>query len=100
MDNFLTWEYVASFIGLIFSTGMVVEFLKELPVIKNIPTKYFTAIVAFLIILFSSIFLGAFRFVDIPLMGLNAILVTFTASGQYDFHYRKVKLIEDNSELK
>lgn len=98
MESFLTWEYVASFMGIVFCTSMVVEFLKELPYIKQIPTKYFTAIVSFALILFASIFLGNFRLVDLPLMMLNAILVTFTTSGQYDFHYRKVRLIEDKSQ--
>lgn len=98
MESFLTWGYVATFMGIVFCTSMLVEFFKEMPYIKKIPTKYFTAIIAFVLIFVSSIFLGEFTFINIPLMILNAILVAFTTTGQYDFHYRKVRLIEDKPE--
>lgn len=98
MESFLTWGYVATFMGIVFCTSMLVEFFKEMPYIKKIPTKYFTAMVAFVLIFVSAIFLGEFAFINIPLMILNAILVAFTTTGQYDFHYRKVRLIEDKPE--
>ena len=100
MNSFLTWEYVATFTGLVFCVQMVVEFFKELPYIKSIPTRYFTAMVSFVLILFSTIFTGVFTFKDLPLAGLNAILITFTACGGHDFHYKKVKSIEDKDEDK
>lgn len=95
MENFLTWGYVASFMGVIFCTSMVVEFVKEMKYIKNIETKYLTALVAFILMVFGALFLGDFEFINIPLMALNSILVAYTTTGQYDFHYRKVRLIED-----
>ncbi len=98
MENFLTWDYVVTFMGIVFCTSMVVEFTKELPYIAKIKTKYYTAIVAFFLMLFGALFLGNFVFINIPLMMLNAILVAFTTTGQYDFHYRKVRLIEDKPE--
>lgn len=90
MDTFLTWEYVATFAGVVFATNLFVNFTKELPYIKNISTKYYTSIVAFILILLSSLTLSTFNIKDIPLVVLNSILVTFTATGGFDFSYKKV----------
>lgn len=90
MDSFLTWEYVATFAGVVFATNLFVSFTKELPYIKNISTKYYTSIVAFILIILSSLTLGLFNITDLPLVVLNSILVTFTATGGYDFTYKKV----------
>lgn len=98
MTAFLTWQYVSTFMGLCFSTSIVVEFLKEIPLIKKIPTKYFACIIAFLLLLFCSVIGNTFVVMDIPLMLLNAILITFTTTGQYDFTYRKVRMIEKKPE--
>ncbi|HBJ1650950.1 TPA: hypothetical protein LA460_003376 [Clostridium botulinum] len=98
MDTFLTWEYVSSFVGLVFVVGMVVEFFKEMPILKNIPTRYFTSMVAFILLLLSSIFTNTFSFNNLPLIILNAILITYTATGGHDFHYKKVNVIEDKND--
>lgn len=90
MDTFLTWEYVATFAGVVFATNLFVNFTKELPYIKNISTKYYTSIVAFILILLSSMTLSTFNVKDLPLVVLNSILVTFTATGGFDFSYKKV----------
>lgn len=95
MNDFLTWQYVGTFIGMCFCTGMVTEFTKELPFVKKIPTKYFTAIIAFILLLFSNITGGTFNLINIPIIMLNSILICFTSTGGYDFHYRKTKVVED-----
>lgn len=98
MDTFLTWQYVATFSGIVFCTSMVVEFFKEIPIIKNIPTRYFTTMVACLLITLSSIFTGTFSVNNILLILLNSILITYTAVGGHDFHYKKVNVIEDKEK--
>lgn len=86
MENtFLTWQYIATFAGLVFATNLFVNFTKELPAIKSMPTKYYTSIVALVLIVLSSITSGTFNYQDIPLMMLNSIIITFTATGSYDF---------------
>lgn len=100
MTDFLTWSYITTFIGIVFCTQMLVEFFKELPFIKSIPTKYFTAIVAFVLILFGKIFVGDFSLIDIPLILLNSVLVTFTTTGGKDFNYKKVTIKEYKEDVK
>lgn len=100
MNDFLTWGYVSTFAGLVFCTSMVVEFLKELKYLKAIPTRYFTCIVAVVLLVLSSIFTGSFMFNNIPLIFLNGILITYTATGGKDFHKKKVNVIEDVNDNK
>lgn len=102
MDNFLTWSYVSTFVGLIFTTSMIVEFIKEIKFIKNIPTKYLTCIIAFILILACDLALGSFKLVNVPLVILNSILITYTATGNHDFN-KKLKnneIINSRKKLK
>ena len=50
MDNFLTWEVLLTFSGLVGAVYMVVEFTKEIPIIKKIPTKYWSWIIALILL--------------------------------------------------
>lgn len=91
MDTFLTWEYVATFAGLVFATNLFVNFTKELPYVKDMPTKYYTSIVAFVLIIMSNLSSGVFDYKNIPLMILNSVIITFTATGGYDFTNKTIK---------
>ena len=99
--DFLTIDYISTFMGTVAVTMLVVQFLKDLPGIKKIPTKYFTFIVAFLNILICSFITGNFAVSNLYLMLINAVLVCFTATGGYDFAVKSVKIQKDKStELK
>lgn len=102
MDNFLSYQYIATFVGMVFTVGMATEFIKEIKFIKNVPTKYLTCVVAFVLILTCDLVIGTFKLVNIPLAMLNSILITFTATGSYDFN-KKLKnneTIDDKTEIK
>mgnify|MGYP000915231846 CR=1 FL=1 len=95
--DFLTIDYISTFMGTVAVTMLIVQFLKELPGIKKIPTKYFTFIVAFLNILICSFITGNFAVSNLYLMLINAMLVTFAATGGYDFAAKSVKIQKDKS---
>ena len=100
-SDFLTIDYISTFMGTVVVTMLIVQFLKELPGIKKIPTKYFTFIVAFLNILICSFITGNFAVSNLYLMLINAMLVTFTATGGYDFAIKSVTIKnEKDKELK
>lgn len=84
-ENFISIDYLSSFMGTVIITMLLVQFFKELPLVKGIPTKYFTFIVALVNILSCQIILGSFKVGHIYLILINAVLVTFTATGGYDF---------------
>lgn len=96
-ESFLTIDYIKTFMGTVIVTMLVVQFLKELPLIKKIPTKYFTFIVAFLNLLICSLLTSTFAVNNLYLMFINSMLVTFTSTGGYDFAIRDVKITKNNS---
>jgi len=99
--DFLTIDYLCTYMGTVVVTMLIVQFLKELPGIKKIPTKYFTFIVAFLNILICSALTDNFALSNLYLMLINAMLVTFTATGGYDFAIKNVTIKnEKDKELK
>ena len=101
--DFLTIDYISTFMGTVAVTMLVVQFLKDLPGIKKIPTRYFTFVIAFLNILICSALTGNFAVSNLYLMLINAILVTFTSTGGYDFAIKNVTIKtqkDKNIELK
>lgn len=90
--DFLTIDYISTFMGTVAVTMLVVQFLKDLPGIKKIPTRYFTFVIAFLNILICSALTGNFAVSNLYLMLINAVLVCFTATGGYDFAVKNVTI--------
>lgn len=86
MDNtFLTWDYLASYAGMVFAVTIFTQFFKDLPLIKKIPTKYFAFVISLIIMTSVSLYQGTFNINNILLVILNSMLVTFTATGTKDF---------------
>ncbi|MBL4932178.1 MULTISPECIES: hypothetical protein [Clostridium] len=97
INDFITFDFLSSYVGTVIVTMLIVQFLKDIPFIKKIPTRYFTFLVAFITILISGIYHGTISFSNLYIMLINAILVTFTATGGYDFAARKVSINVDKS---
>ena len=86
MDNtFLTWDYLASYAGMVFAVTIFTQFFKDLPLIKKIPTKYFAFVISLIVMTSVSLYQGTFNINNILLVILNSMLVTFTATGTKDF---------------
>lgn len=93
-NDFLTLEYLSTYVGTVVVTMLIVQFSKELPGVKKIPTKYFTFLVAFFNIVICSVLTGHFILSNLYLMLINAMLVCLTATGGYDFNIKKVDKID------
>lgn len=85
MNDFITWAILGTYATFVTMVYMVVEFTKELPFIKNIHTKYYSAIVAFVLMLAVVLHDGSFTWWDIVLYSLTAISVSLGANGLSDF---------------
>lgn len=85
MDSFITWKMLLTMSGLVSAVYMVTQFTKELPIIKTIQTKYWSYIIAVVLILASNIAVGAFTIKDIILYLLNAIPISLSANGLHNF---------------
>lgn len=91
MENaFVDLTYVASYVGTVFVTMTVTQFLKEIPLIKKFPTRYLSFIIALINILICTYFLtGVPRFVDIYIAIINAMLISTSSNGIFDFNKKK-----------
>lgn len=99
-NNFLSPEYVASYLGSIVVIMLVVQFVKELPFLAKLPTKYLVSIVAV-----CHLFIFTRPSLDVESIAItliNALLLTLTATGGYDFAVKKVVveevLVDDNPQ--
>lgn len=92
MEGFITWEMLRDYSLLLGIVFMIVEFTKELPIVKNIKTKYFSAMVSFGLLLLSNIEGLTFRFWDIVLYALSAIAISLAANGLANFNKDKYKI--------
>ena len=95
MDEFLTWEVLLTFTGLVTTTYMVTEFTKEIPLIKKLPTKYWSYIIALILLFSVNLVTGSFKYEDIVLYLLNAIPVSLSANGLNNFNGIKKKKEEE-----
>lgn len=91
MNEFLTWEVLLTFTGLVTTTYMVTEFTKEIPLIKKMPTKYWSYIIALVLLFAVNLVTGSFKYEDIVLYLLNAIPVSLSANGLNNFNNSKKK---------
>lgn len=89
MDNFITWDVLKTYASFVTIVFMVVEFTKDLKFIKKIETKYWSFIVAFILLTITNAVLGAFRFVDIILYALSSMSISLGANGLSNFNNRK-----------
>ena len=95
MNEFLTWEVLLTFTGLVTTTYMVTEFTKEIPLIKKLPTKYWSYIIALILLFSVNLVTGSFKYEDIVLYLLNAIPVSLSANGLNNFNGIKKKKEEE-----
>jgi hypothetical protein len=98
LDNFITWDFITGYAGTVIVTMLIVQFLKELPFIKKMPTRYFTFIIALLNIIATNIATNSFLISNLYLMFINAITVTFTATGGYDFAVKTIRVNIDKKD--
>lgn len=100
INDFVNWTFIESFMGAVIITMLIVQFTKELKFIKNIPTKYYTFIVAFVNLTICQIISGKFALANLYLLFVNAIIVTFTSTGGYDFTMKSIKFKNDTDTTK
>lgn len=86
MEQFMTWDILTTYATFVTVVYMVVEFTKELKFIKNIPTKYWSFIIAFILLTITNIVIGNFKAVDMILYALSAISISLGANGLSNFN--------------
>jgi hypothetical protein len=86
MDNFITWDVLVNYTTFVSIVYMVVEFTKTLPLVKKIPTKYWSFITSFVLIIMTNLAVGSFVAKNILLYSLSSIAISLSANGLSDFN--------------
>ena len=84
-QGFVTWGMLASYATLVSIVYLVVEFTKEIKWLKSFKTKYYSSIIAFVLILLFNLHGGTFEIWDIVLYLLSAVMISLTGNGLSDF---------------
>lgn len=89
MNQFVTWAMLADYATFVFMVYMVVAFTKDLKFIGRIPTKYWSATIAMVLMVITNLHGGTFQFADLVIYALSAIVISLTANGVADFNKKK-----------
>jgi len=82
MDNFFTWQMLATFTGCMAGTVILTEFAKKL--FKNFPAQLISFVFAFAILVVGQLVSNTFTWNDILLDAVNAVAVSLSANGGFD----------------
>lgn len=93
-SNYLTVDTIATFAMALVVIELWVNFTKELPVIKKIPTKFYTWLVA---VLHLSIINTSINIFNLSILGIymlmcNALLLAVILCGGYDIYIGKINI--------
>jgi len=89
MNNFVNWDMLfewASFVSIVL---MLTQFTKDIKIIKKIPTKYWSFIIALILMVISNLEANSFKIVDLVLYIISSVLASMNANGIYDFAVKK-----------
>lgn len=87
-DSFFDWSMLGTYAGATLAVMVIVEFTKELPGIKAIPTRLWAYIVAVVLLVLSTVFTGNIDAPTVFLCFVNAVIVAMAAVGGYDITHK------------
>ena len=53
LNGFIDWSMLLDFTAFVAIVFIIVQFLKEIPLINKIPTRYFSSMIAFILLIIS-----------------------------------------------
>lgn len=83
MQNFFDYHYLGTLAGTTTATILIIEFIKDMRLIKKIPTRWLVLIIALILVITVSAITGQFVLRNIPLYIINSLLVTSLAIGSW-----------------
>lgn len=86
MESFMTWETLKTYTTFVATVYMVVEFTKGLPLIKKIPTRYWSFLISLGLLITVNAVMNEFKWVDIVLYALSAVSISLGSNGLSDFN--------------
>lgn len=98
MDKFFTYEMLLTYATCVTAVFGVTQFIKDMPVIKKIPTKYLSCVVALIVVVLTNVAVKQFRVDNILLYVLSSIFISMNANGIYDFDIKTLKEDENKED--
>lgn len=96
VESFITWETLLTYTTFVSTVFMVVEFTKELPLIRKIPTRYWSFLTSLILLIIVNIVMKSFKIEDTVLYILSSMAISFGSNGLSDFN-KKESDINDNN---
>lgn len=84
MQDFFTWTTLATNAGATAIVALITQVFKGVSFIEKIPTRIFSFIVAVVVLLSASFFIGGLTLESGVLCVVNAVVVSLAANGAYD----------------
>lgn len=81
MDQFFSWQTLATFAGSSAATAIITQFLKN--TFSRLPTQWLSYIIAVVILYAATYFTGALTVASAAIIPLNAVLVALASNGAY-----------------
>lgn len=81
--NFFDWTYLGSFAGALAAVVLITELIKNVPIIKKIPTQIVSWVLGFVVLILAQFFTGALTVETAVLAVLNGGMVSLAANGGY-----------------
>jgi len=91
MTEFVSWDMFVTYTEFVFFVFAFVEFTKELPLVTKIKTKYYSAVVAFAMMILVNLHAETFALWDLMLYVFTAIIISLTSNGISDFNDHVIK---------
>lgn len=85
MNNFFTYEMLLTYATCVTAVFGTTQFIKDLPLIKKIPTKYVSFFVALIIVVITNLAVKEFKVSNVLLYILSSVFISMNANGIYDF---------------
>ena len=83
-EEFFTWSFLTTYGGASLAVMAIVQFTKDLPGIRKIPTRLWAFLVAVIILVLAAVFTVTPIYPsDILLCVVNAVVVAMAAVGSY-----------------
>ncbi len=84
-DSFFNWEQLNTYAGATIAVILFVQFTKDLPGIKSIPTRVWAYIISAVLLVLSTLFtVSPITPAVILLCFINSVIVAMAAIGGYD----------------
>jgi ABC-type iron transport system FetAB permease component len=83
MNDFMTWENLATFAGCTTGVAVITQFIKNIGILKKLPTQWASYFLAVALLFGATYFTGTLTPQMASLIPFNAAIVSIAANGAY-----------------